>query len=118
VQFSNQNFPHGTRSLHKNKISPETQKRHSFIAQNQKFSPEKTLLFCNYSKDVESYTQMPGKRTHVLALEFSNFSGEAPPQTPRSVLRAFGARRVLFFRGCTPVPEILDPPLEIYSRLG
>jgi hypothetical protein len=32
MQFSNQNFP---------------QKRHLFIAQNQTFSPEKNLLFCN-----------------------------------------------------------------------
>jgi hypothetical protein len=45
----------------------------SFIAQNQKFSPEKKYAFLATSKDVESYSQMPGKR--ILALEFSNFSG-------------------------------------------
>jgi hypothetical protein len=70
-------FRKGTHSLHKTK----------------KFPKKKTLLFCNYRKDVEYYTQMPGKHIHVLALEFSNFSGEGPrsPCVP-------------FFRGCTPPP--------------
>jgi hypothetical protein len=44
--FSNQNFP---------------QKRHSFIAQNQTIFPEKKCFFAT-RKDVESYSQMPGKR--------------------------------------------------------
>jgi hypothetical protein len=107
VLFSNQNFP---------------QKRHSFIAQKPNF-PQKirSLVHCTKPKffprkkpscffatrkDMESYIQMPGKR--ILALEFSNFSGEGPPK----VLRAFGARRVCpFSEVAPPVPEILDPPL-------
>jgi hypothetical protein len=70
VQFSNQNFP---------------QKRHSFIAQNQNF-PQKKNYFLATRKDVESYTQIPGK--HILALEFSNFSGPEMPPPPSSGLRA------------------------------
>jgi hypothetical protein len=59
-------FPRkGTRSSHKTKNFP--QKRHSFIAQNQIFYPEKKCFFAT-RKDVESYSQMPGKR--ILALEF------------------------------------------------
>jgi hypothetical protein len=38
---------------------------HSFIAQNPIFSPEKKCFFAT-RKDVESYTQMPGKC--ILAL--------------------------------------------------
>jgi hypothetical protein len=73
VQFSNQSFP---------------QKRHSFIAQKQNFPqnprkgtrslhktkniPQKKTCFFATRKDVESYTQMPGKR--ILALEFSIFT--------------------------------------------
>jgi hypothetical protein len=39
------------------------------------FSTEKTAFFATrIRKDVESYSQVPGKR---IALEFSNFSGEA-----------------------------------------
>jgi hypothetical protein len=88
VQFSNHNFP---------------QKRHSFIAQKQNFpqKPSKALVHCTKPnifprkknaffatrKDVESYTQMPGKC--ILALEFSNFSGE------------WRSSCVPFFRGCT-----------------
>jgi hypothetical protein len=45
------------------------QKRHSFIAQNQTFSAEKNVFFAT-RKDMESYSQMRGKR---IALEFSNF---------------------------------------------
>jgi hypothetical protein len=45
----------GTRSLHNNKIFPR--------------NPEKPCFFAT-RKDVESYTQMSGKR--ILALEFSN----------------------------------------------
>jgi hypothetical protein len=56
----NQNFPHES---------------HLFIAQNPKFSHNKVIFFAN-RKDVESYSQMPGKC--ILALEFSNFfCGEA-----------------------------------------
>jgi hypothetical protein len=111
----NQNFPRkGTRSLHKTKIFPRkdtrslhktkifprkgtrslhktqfSQKRHSFIAQNQKFSPEKTPCIFATRKDVESYSQMPGKR--ILALEFSNvcpfLEVAPPPSVPESWIR-------------------------------
>jgi hypothetical protein len=54
--------PKSTRSLHKTKIFPRKgtcsshktkhfpQKRHSFIAQNQTFSPEKKMLFLQLEK--------------------------------------------------------------------
>jgi hypothetical protein len=66
-------------------VARNTYKGHSFIAQNQNFPQKKALANCTKPKifsrffatrkDVESYSQMPGKR--MLALEFSNFSGEA-----------------------------------------
>jgi hypothetical protein len=43
----------------------ETLKRHSFIAQSHKFSPDKKCFFAT-RKDMESYSQIPGKR--ILAL--------------------------------------------------
>jgi hypothetical protein len=46
------------------------------------FSRKKILFFAT-RKDVESYSQMPGKR--ISALEFSNFSGEGCPDLPQSV---------------------------------
>jgi hypothetical protein len=69
-----------------------------------KFSPEKVLVYCTnpkiYSrkkqlflatrKDMESYSQIPGKR--ILALEFSIFFGEKAPPDHRLEIRAAGAR--------------------------
>jgi hypothetical protein len=58
---------------------------------------------------------MPGKR--ILAFEFSNFSGGGPRAPTRSfapsaLASGFCAPAVCaLFRGCTPIPEILDPPL-------
>jgi hypothetical protein len=43
------------------------------------FSRKRKCFFAT-RKDVEYYSQMPGKR--ILALEFSNFSGGAPPPGP------------------------------------
>jgi hypothetical protein len=76
------------------------------LHKKQKFSPEKNVAT---RKDVESYSQMPGK--HILTIEFSSFSS--------SELRAFGApyrglcpRCVCPFSEVAPtVPEIMDPPL-------
>jgi hypothetical protein len=53
-------------------------------------------------KDVESYSQMPGKR--ILALEFFNFSGGEP----HTEFRTFGAR----YRGCAPAVCALHPPFQ------
>jgi hypothetical protein len=79
-------------------------KRHSFIAQNQKFFPDKKWFFAT-RKDVESYSQMPGKR--ILALEFSparifgrSLSGAAPPPA------------VPFFRGWPPFQKSWIRPWE------
>jgi hypothetical protein len=47
-----------------------SQKSHSFIAQNQKFSPEKKPAFFATRKNVESYSQMPGKRISLIMLSF------------------------------------------------
>jgi hypothetical protein len=59
--FQTKIFPKALVHCTKTKFSPETQKRHSFIAQNQNF-PQKKHAFYATRKDVESYTQMPGKR--------------------------------------------------------
>jgi hypothetical protein len=54
--------------------------------------PKKTPAFLELSKDVESYSHMPGKR--ISALEFSNFSGETPQTPTLEAFRAFGARYI------------------------
>jgi hypothetical protein len=82
------------------------------------------MLFFATRKDVESYSQMPGKR--ILALEFSNFSGFkffwgrhrsfAPSALANGGLRP---RRVCpFSEVAPPVPEILDPPLTAVWTMG
>jgi hypothetical protein len=88
-----------------------------------KLSPEKALVHCtkpkNVSrkknpffatrKDVESYSQMPGKR--ILALEISNVSGGGTSRLRLLLPGAGGPRRVCpFSEVASPVPEILAPP--------
>jgi hypothetical protein len=85
----------------------ETPKKALVHCTKQKFSAEKALqsliaqnqkCFFATRKDVESYSQMPGKC--ILALEFSNFLGEAP-------LGASRLRHLLSGAG-PPIPEIQD----------
>jgi hypothetical protein len=100
VQFSNQNFPQKRHSfIAQNLIF--SRKRHSFIAQNQnfpqkrhscrsfhkRFPPQNPLLFCNYTKDVESYSHRCQENAYYSTCIFQ-FSGEVP-QTP-----ALGASRL------------------------
>jgi hypothetical protein len=84
----NQHFPH---------------KSHLFIAQNQKFSPSVQLW------ERRGMLFPDARKTHISTWIFKLLW--------KKELRAFDAHerqpppRVPFFRGCTPVPEILNPPL-------
>jgi hypothetical protein len=88
----------GTRSLalHKTKIFP---RKGTCSSHKTKNFPQKKNAFLATRKDVESYTQMPGKRILVRYLNFQIFLRKAP-QLGASRLRRSPC--VPFFRGCTP----------------
>jgi hypothetical protein len=105
----------GTCSLHKTKIFPRKGTRS--LHKTKHFSPEKSF-FCNQERRGILFPD--ARKTHILALEFSNFSGGGPltptPSFAPSALANGGCapRRVCPFSVVAPlVPEILDPPLNL-----